>query len=128
MGAMYADHFSRAGIRTLLVARGERAARLRTQPIRVNGHTLDAEVVDPEGKVLDRTYEGAGHHWAGFGGQRDGTRSKSDERRESIGPRSAHFMTAKSLVMRATRSRRLSGRPGPENGRWKPRSPDGERR
>lgn len=56
MGAMYADHFSRAGIRTLLVARGERAARLRTQPIRVNGHTLDAEVVDP----LDARWEASG--------------------------------------------------------------------
>ena len=47
MGAMYADHFSRAGFRTLLVAHGHRPARLRGQPIRVNGHTLDAEVVDP---------------------------------------------------------------------------------
>lgn len=47
MGAMYADHFSRNGFRTLLLATGERASRLRAQPITVNGRTLDAEVVDP---------------------------------------------------------------------------------
>lgn len=47
MGAMYADHFTRAGIRTLLLAHGERAARLREHPITVNGRRLDAEVLDP---------------------------------------------------------------------------------
>lgn len=47
MGAMYADHLSRAGFRTLLAARGARAARLRARPITVNGRVLEAEVVDP---------------------------------------------------------------------------------
>lgn len=47
MGAMYADHFSRAGFRTVLVAQGERADRLRVQPITVNGRRLDVEVLDP---------------------------------------------------------------------------------
>jgi 2-dehydropantoate 2-reductase len=47
MGAMYADHFSRAGFRTLLLAHGDRADRLRSRPITVNGHLLDAEVIDP---------------------------------------------------------------------------------
>lgn len=47
MGAMYADHLHRAGLRTLLVARGDRAERLRREPVRVNGEPLDLEVVDP---------------------------------------------------------------------------------
>lgn len=47
MGAMYADHFSRNGFRTLLLARGERAERLRRQPVSVNGVALEVEVVDP---------------------------------------------------------------------------------
>ena len=47
MGAMYADHLHRAGLRTLLVARGDRAERLRREPVRVNGEPLDLDVVDP---------------------------------------------------------------------------------
>ncbi|MCA1783984.1 MAG: 2-dehydropantoate 2-reductase [Intrasporangiaceae bacterium] len=47
MGAMYADHFSRAGFHTQLIAGGGRAARLRARPIAVNDRVLDAEVVDP---------------------------------------------------------------------------------
>lgn len=47
MGAMYADHFTRAGLRTLLLAHADRADRLRSQPITVNGHLLEAEVTDP---------------------------------------------------------------------------------
>lgn len=47
MGAMYADHFSRAGLRTLLIADAARAARLRAHPLSVNGRPLDVEVVDP---------------------------------------------------------------------------------
>ena len=47
MGAMYADHFARAGVRTLLLAHGERAERLRRHPLLVNGRRLEAEVVDP---------------------------------------------------------------------------------
>ena len=47
MGAMYEDHFSRNGFRTLILATGERAARLRAQPITVNGTPQDVEVVDP---------------------------------------------------------------------------------
>jgi len=53
MGAMYAEHFSRAGFRTLLVAEGHRADRLRAQPISVNGRDLAAEVVDPHSGEWD---------------------------------------------------------------------------
>lgn len=47
MGAMYAHHFSRAGIDTWLVASGERAERLRNQGLSVNDEPLTAEVIDP---------------------------------------------------------------------------------
>lgn len=47
MGAMYAEHFARSGIRTLLLADGERVERLRRNPLLVNGRPLEAEVVDP---------------------------------------------------------------------------------
>lgn len=47
MGAMYAWHFVAAGIDTRLVARGERADRLRSPGLTVNGQPLRAEVVDP---------------------------------------------------------------------------------
>jgi 2-dehydropantoate 2-reductase len=46
MGAMYAAHLAAAGVRTLLVARGARATRLREDGITVNGEPLQAEVVD----------------------------------------------------------------------------------
>lgn len=55
MGAMYAAHFAQAGIRTWLVASGERAERLRTSGLTVNGEPLRAEVVDTAGDVGDRT-------------------------------------------------------------------------
>ncbi|MGA8046958.1 MAG: ketopantoate reductase family protein [Dermatophilaceae bacterium] len=54
MGAMYADHFARAGLRTLLLADGERAERLRRDPLLVNGRRLEAEVVDPLFEASDR--------------------------------------------------------------------------
>lgn len=47
MGSMYASHFSAAGFRTLLVANGVRAERVRDNPIHVNSRILDAEIVDP---------------------------------------------------------------------------------
>ncbi len=47
MGGMYAAHFVRAGFDVLLVATGERADRLRAQPLVVNGEPLRANVVDP---------------------------------------------------------------------------------
>lgn len=47
MGAMYAAHFAEAGLDTWLVASGERAARLRSPGLTVNGEPLHAEVVDP---------------------------------------------------------------------------------
>lgn len=47
MGAMYAAHFEQAGVETWLVASGERAERLRTSGLTVNGVPLQAEVVDP---------------------------------------------------------------------------------
>lgn len=47
MGAMYAAHTSAAGFRTLLVATGDRANRLRDPGLTVNGEPLAAEVVDP---------------------------------------------------------------------------------
>ena len=54
MGAMYADHFVRAGFRTLLLASGERADRLRTHPVSVNGQVLKAEVADPTERAADQ--------------------------------------------------------------------------
>ncbi|HHU11232.1 MAG TPA: ketopantoate reductase family protein [Intrasporangiaceae bacterium] len=47
MGAMYADHLARVGIRTLIVADADRARRLREEPLTVNGRRLDIEVLDP---------------------------------------------------------------------------------
>jgi 2-dehydropantoate 2-reductase len=47
MGAMYADHLVRTGLRTMLLAHGDRAERLRRDPLLVNGRRLEAEVVDP---------------------------------------------------------------------------------
>lgn len=46
MGGMYAAHFAAAGIKTTLVARGERAARLRQDGLVVNGTRIDATVFD----------------------------------------------------------------------------------
>lgn len=46
MGAMYAAHFAAAGFDVALVARGERARRLRAEPPVVNGIPLRADVVD----------------------------------------------------------------------------------
>lgn len=40
MGAMYAHHFARAGVQTWLVARGERAERLRFPGLTVNGEWI----------------------------------------------------------------------------------------
>ena len=47
LGGMYAAHFVEGGLRTSLVASGERAARLRDQGVRVNGRPLTAAVVTP---------------------------------------------------------------------------------
>lgn len=47
MGGMYAAHFVRAGFEVLLVATGDRVARLRSAPLVVNGEPLAARVVDP---------------------------------------------------------------------------------
>lgn len=55
MGAMYAAHFARAGVDTWLVARGDRAARLRSPGLTVNGDPLGAEVVDPDEAPGTRT-------------------------------------------------------------------------
>lgn len=55
MGAMYAAHFAGAGLTTWLVARGDRADRLRSPGLTVNGEPLRAEVVDPEAAVGRRT-------------------------------------------------------------------------
>ncbi|WOP18151.1 2-dehydropantoate 2-reductase [Raineyella sp. LH-20] len=54
MGAMYAAHFAEAGLETWLVASGERAERLRSTGLTVNGEPLHAEVVDPA-LTADRT-------------------------------------------------------------------------
>ncbi|NLT30600.1 MAG: 2-dehydropantoate 2-reductase [Propionibacterium sp.] len=56
MGAMYAAHFVAGGLTTWLVAAGERAERLRSTGLTVNGEPLTAEVVDPQqadGRVAD---------------------------------------------------------------------------
>ncbi len=47
MGAMYADHLVEGGVETTLVASGERAERIRSAGLRVNGRPLTAPVVDP---------------------------------------------------------------------------------
>ena len=46
MGGMYAAHFAQAGFDVQLVARGERAARLRELGLTVNGTPLSATVAD----------------------------------------------------------------------------------
>lgn len=51
MGAMYAAHFVAAGFGVRLVARGIRAARLRTPGLLVNGEPLAAEVVDADAAI-----------------------------------------------------------------------------
>lgn len=47
MGAMYAAHFVEGGMETALVASGDRAGRLRRDPIDVNGEPLRARIVEP---------------------------------------------------------------------------------
>lgn len=48
MGAMYAAHFAKAGMSVRLVARGQRAERLRRDGLRVNGEELTLEVIDAD--------------------------------------------------------------------------------
>ncbi len=55
MGAMYAAHFAAAGIDTWLVARGDRAERLRSAGLTVNGVPVRAEVVDPSADLGHRS-------------------------------------------------------------------------
>ncbi|GAA3614378.1 2-dehydropantoate 2-reductase [Marihabitans asiaticum] len=47
LGAMYAAHLAAAEVEVVLVAAGERAERLRTQGLTVNGAPLDIPVLDP---------------------------------------------------------------------------------
>lgn len=51
MGGMYAAHFVAAGFDVRLVASGDRADRLRAQPLVVNGEPLAAPVVDSAGSA-----------------------------------------------------------------------------
>ncbi|QGF24689.1 ketopantoate reductase family protein [Raineyella fluvialis] len=66
MGAMYAQHFASGGLDTWLVARGERAERLRTAALTVNGDPLRAEVVDTGtdsgGRTADLVLIAVKHH------------------------------------------------------------------
>ncbi|HIZ98317.1 MAG TPA: 2-dehydropantoate 2-reductase [Candidatus Janibacter merdipullorum] len=65
MGAMYAAHFVEGGTETHLVASGERAERLRTAGVRVNGTPLDAPVLDPDdagSTPLDLAVVAVKHH------------------------------------------------------------------
>lgn len=48
MGAMYAAHFAKAGMPVRLIARGERAQRLRRDGLIVNGEELALEVIDAD--------------------------------------------------------------------------------
>lgn len=48
MGAMYAAHFANAGMPVRLIARGERAQRLRRDGLIVNGEELTLEVIDAD--------------------------------------------------------------------------------
>ncbi|KRE37265.1 hypothetical protein ASG73_11720 [Janibacter sp. Soil728] len=52
MGAMYAAHLVEGGLRTVLVASGQRAERLRTEGLTVNGTPLAADVAGPAGDEL----------------------------------------------------------------------------
>lgn len=47
LGAMYAAHLADSGVPVVLVATGERAQRLRTTGLTVNGARLDVPVLDP---------------------------------------------------------------------------------
>lgn len=65
MGAMYAAHFVEGGLRTVVVASGERAERLRTHGLTVNGTPLAADVADPardELPPVDLTVIAVKHH------------------------------------------------------------------
>lgn len=53
MGAMYAAHFVEGGLRTSLVASGERAGRLRDPGLVVNGTPLAVGVLDPDVDPLE---------------------------------------------------------------------------
>lgn len=48
MGAMYADHFVGGEVKTSIVASGERAERLRSTGLSVNGTALRASIVTPD--------------------------------------------------------------------------------
>lgn len=65
MGAMYAAHFVDGGFDTLLVASGERAERLRTNGLTVNGKALSSPVLDPardERSPVDLVLVAVKHH------------------------------------------------------------------
>lgn len=65
MGAMYAAHFVDGGLRTSLVASGERARRLRADGLLVNGAPLPAGVLDPGAdppKPVDLVLVAVKHH------------------------------------------------------------------
>lgn len=65
MGAMYAAHFVDGGFDTLLVASGERAKRLRTYGLTVNGKSLSSPVLDPardERSPVDLVLVAVKHH------------------------------------------------------------------
>lgn len=65
MGAMYAAHFVEGGFDTLLVASGERAERLRTNGLTVNGKALSSPVLDPardERSPVDLVLVAVKHH------------------------------------------------------------------
>lgn len=65
MGAMYAAHFVDGGFDTLLVASGERAERLRTYGLTVNGKSLSSPVLDPardERSPVDLVLVAVKHH------------------------------------------------------------------
>lgn len=65
MGAMYAARFVDGGFDTLLVASGERAERLRTYGLTVNGKSLSSPVLDPardERSPVDLVLVAVKHH------------------------------------------------------------------
>lgn len=65
MGAMYAAHFVEGGVETAIVASGDRAERLRTEGLTVNGTPLAARVLDPgrdESAPVDLVLVAVKHH------------------------------------------------------------------
>ncbi len=67
MGAVFASRFLEAGFTTSVIARGERAERLRRTGLIVNGQTFPAMVIDPDeaAEPMDLILVAVKHHQLG---------------------------------------------------------------